>query len=43
VAAQTVAECLTMRYHMSLQVSEPQQAIGDLMPWPHMVSLLSES
>ena len=38
-----VAECLITRYHMSLQVSEPQQAIGDLMSWPHMVSLLSES
>jgi hypothetical protein len=41
VAAQTEAECLITRYHMSLQVSESQQAIGDLVSWPHMASLLS--
>ena len=43
MAAQTVAERLITRYHMSLQVREPQQAIGDFMSWPHRVSLLSES
>jgi hypothetical protein len=41
VAAQTVAERLITRYYLSLQVGEPQEAIGDLVSWPHMVSLLS--
>jgi hypothetical protein len=41
MTGETVAESLIPRHHMSLHCCKLEQAVGYVMPWLHVVSLLS--